>query len=588
MGFKEAILVSGHPWTASLVYFIPALVVLGLYLLYRQLLPKPIPGIAYNAASAASIFGDGADMARTVGETGEFGPWCAAQIEKSGEAICQVFVQPLGKPWVLLADFHEAYDILSRRTAPSRDADFDKSRFITENMNCLGDFHAAFRATTRGDHFRNNRALIQDLMTPTFLNGSMGPMVHEKGMQFVRLMEAKMRLAGGRPFDIRADIDRVALDVVLYFAFMEEFDESSLGPQVDLMSRLTPSDVPGGNIDAPVTFPEAPEGPLLNALRVAPSVVEHLMNSLFPRLNLWWWRKHSWYQKTFSDKYRVIRGQFKKALKNYHGGEVRSAAEHMLMREEREAERQGRAAELGSDILVDELFGVLVAGHHTTGGALGWLVKCLTSYPDLQAHIRKTMFAALPEALAEGRPPTFEELRRARLPYLDAFIEETLRLNAVPITRETTRDTTILSRHVPKGSMVILISDGPGFLSPSFAVSPEERSPAARASKMNGYWDETQDLRNFNLERWLVRTGEKDDDVEFNGAAGPQLVFGQGVRGCWGKRLAQIEMRTTMALLMWHFELLEIPEALTGNEATEGVARKPRKAFVRLRKVVHT
>lgn len=138
------------------------------------------------------------------------------------------------------------------------------------------------------------------------------------------------------------------------------------------------------------------------------------------------------------------------------------------------------------------LFGELIAGNHTTGGALGWLVKCLTSYRHMQAKLRESLYAALPQAITEGRPPTFEELRRTRLPYLDAFIEETLRLNLVPATRETIRDTTILGRPVPKGCQIFLISNGPGFLAPSFAVSASERSPAAQSScveSMVGLWN---------------------------------------------------------------------------------------------------
>ncbi|KAI0977564.1 hypothetical protein F4678DRAFT_455715 [Xylaria arbuscula] len=90
-----------------------ALLVIGPYALYRHFLPKPLPGIPYNAA--ASIVGDSLDMARTVAATGEFGPWCAAQIVKAGAPVCQVFVQPLAKPWVLVADYRESYDILARR-----------------------------------------------------------------------------------------------------------------------------------------------------------------------------------------------------------------------------------------------------------------------------------------------------------------------------------------------------------------------------------------------------------------------------------------------------------------------------------------
>ncbi|KAI1199823.1 hypothetical protein F5X97DRAFT_295498 [Nemania serpens] len=48
------------------------------YLLYRRLLPKPIPGIPYNLEAAKQLFGDASDMFREVRVTGEFGVWCAA------------------------------------------------------------------------------------------------------------------------------------------------------------------------------------------------------------------------------------------------------------------------------------------------------------------------------------------------------------------------------------------------------------------------------------------------------------------------------------------------------------------------------
>lgn len=63
------------------------------------------------------------------------------------------------------------------------------------------------------------------------------------------------------------------------------------------------------------------------------------------------------------------------------------------------------------------------------------------------------------------------------------------------------------------------------------------------------------------------------------------LAFGLGVRGCWGKKLSQIKFRTVIALLILRLQFLEIPDALANNDATEGIARKPNRVFVRLRKV---
>ncbi len=85
------------------------------YSLYRWLLPKPIPGIAYNPNATKSLLGDAPGMIKEVKLTGEFRVWCAKQVKLMNSPICQVFIRPFSKPWVLLADFRESKDILMRR-----------------------------------------------------------------------------------------------------------------------------------------------------------------------------------------------------------------------------------------------------------------------------------------------------------------------------------------------------------------------------------------------------------------------------------------------------------------------------------------
>ena len=224
----------------------------------------------------------------------------------------------------------------------------------------------------------------------------------------------------------------------------------------------------------------------------------------------------------------------------------------------------------------------MIAGHHTTGGALGWLAKYLTGHPEVQSKLRAALYSALPQAAEEHRLPTFDEIRRAKSPYLHAVIEEMLRLTAVTVTREALCDTEVLGQRIPKGSILFLVSNGPGFQSPSIPVDDTKRSPTSKPAK-GQKWDESKDLRIYDPERWLVRNG--NDQVEYDGTAGPQLGFGEGTRGCWGRRLAYIEMTTILTLLVWNFELLEIPESLGGYAGFDGIARRPQRCFVRLKKL---
>ena len=321
-------------------------VAVGIYALYQWLLPKPLPGIAYNPEATKSLFGDGPGMVRDISVTGEFGIWCTNQVEKMRSPICQVFVHPFSKPWILLADFRESQDILTRRK------DFDKSTFITDGMGCLGDFHARFKTNSI---WKASRRWIQDLMTPSFLNTFVGPIMHSKGLELVKLFETKMNLANGRPFSVKADFDYASLDVMIGFAFGENITDTAIGPQVKSTAQLDPSKIQDGHLDEPVTFSEAPINDFLVAVHEAPEVVEKTVVAWTPRLSLWWWKKMSWYKKIFSQKDRIVREQIEKAVENYRMGEVKSGLEHMLVREETAAEKDGREPNFENHFLVDEV-----------------------------------------------------------------------------------------------------------------------------------------------------------------------------------------------------------------------------------------
>ncbi|KAG9234592.1 cytochrome P450 [Amylocarpus encephaloides] len=551
-----------------------------LYCLRKWLLPKPVPGIAFNPAAIRSLLGDAPNMVKEVSVTGEFRVWCAKQVKKMNSPICQVFIKPFSQPWILLADFRESRDILMRRK------DFDKSSFLSDGMACMGAFHGIYPT---GGKFKANRQLIQDLMTTTFLNNHVGPAVYNKGLEVMKLFETKMNLAKGRPFSVKKDFEYASLDVMLYFAFGNNWTYTATGPQVELLSKMSVPDVKAGSLDQPVEYPIVPLVKFLDTVYEAPEIVEKTINAIMPKLQTWWWSKQSWYKKIFAEKERVMKEQVAISMENYRAGHVETALEHMLMREEVQAEKQGRKPDFESPVFRDELFGDIIGGHHTTSGAMMWLAKYLTDLAHIQTRLRSVLYETLSTAREENRAFTFEEIRRAKLPYFDAVIEEMLRINAVTVTREALCDTTILGCPIKKGTQVFFVSNGPGFLSPSIPIDYSKRSENSRAAKLNATWDETQDLTIFDPERWLVRKndsgGLSENDVEFDGAAGPQLVFGLGPRACWGRRLAQMEMRTIIGMLVWNFELLETPPAISSHAGLEGIARVPQQCYVRLRKI---
>jgi hypothetical protein len=83
--------------------------------LYNAALPKPIPGIPYNKSATKRLSGDLPDFFKYQKHTGEQRRWFGLQNQKFNSPICQVFVRPFGKPSVIVSDFREAQDILSKR-----------------------------------------------------------------------------------------------------------------------------------------------------------------------------------------------------------------------------------------------------------------------------------------------------------------------------------------------------------------------------------------------------------------------------------------------------------------------------------------
>ena len=186
--------------------------------------------------------------------------------------------------------------------------------------------------------------------------------------------------------------------------------------------------------------------------------------------------------------------------------------------------------------------------------------------------------------MREHRSPDAREIAAARVPYLDAVTEEVLRVavTAPGTSRRTLVDAQVLGATVPRGIDVFVWSSGPDFLRPAVRppVPEDRRSASCRAAKGRvGAWRE-EDMGRFVPERWLV-TGE-DGEVVFNANAGPMLAFGLGPRGCYGRRLAYLQLRMLIVLLVWNFEISDPREELASFQAVDKFVHTPMYCYVRL------
>jgi len=146
--------------------------------------------------------------------------------------------------------------------------------------------------------------------------------------------------------------------------------------------------------------------------------------------------------------------------------------------------------------------------------------------------------------------------------------------------RRTLTDTTILGHHIPKGTDVMMMQNGPDFLDPPLPVSEEQRSETCRLYKSRvGSWDPA-DARSFKPERWIKIDSEGNET--FDAMAGPHLAFGLGPRACFGKRYAYLQMRIIVIMLIWNFELKRLPEELNSYGAVEKLTKQPLRCYVKL------
>jgi cytochrome P450 len=218
-----------------------------------------------------------------------------------------------------------------------------------------------------------------------------------------------------------------------------------------------------------------------------------------------------------------------------------------------------------------------------------WGLKFLSAHQSVQKSLRQELYTSFKHALTQTRAPTAEEIAKARIPYLDACNEEIIRCsgNAPAAIRTAEVDTQILGYSIPKGTDVFFMANGPSMLMKGFDIDENVRSASSQAAKgRTGEWH-IDDIEKFKPERWLKEIVAEDGKTEtiFDPHAGPLMGFGLGPRGCWGRKLAYVELKLFWVLLLWHFELLDVPERYSGFEAMDRLTHQPQKCYVRLKMI---
>ncbi|TQN64805.1 Cytochrome P450 monooxygenase TRI13 [Colletotrichum shisoi] len=372
-----------------------------------------------------------------------------------------------------------------------RRKEFDRSDF---SIALLGgespNFHINLKS---GQEWKSHQRLLQDLMTPRFLSGVAVPNIYQSATKLIDLLKQKARVADGRPFSAEKDIYFAALDAVL---------DSGFGTPVDFLVAR-----PHESIEATLAIGD---------------LVQDVADSGFVKL--------AWWSKGFQPHERKLR--------NMRAEFLREQASHAVEKLQRESDEENESCvKCAVDLVVQrERSFAKKEGCEPVYWSL--------AMKDEDAHA---------EALVEKRAPTHDEITKAKIPYLDAVIEEILRLghNVPVVDRQCTQDTVILGHHIPEGTHVFSPNFGPSFTSPPTEIDEALRGETSQlAAKERGIrsWP-VNDMEVFRPERWLMQDEQTSNEV-YNATAGPTIPFGLGPRSCFGRKLAYLELRLLISLII--------------------------------------
>jgi hypothetical protein len=340
----------GLSTTVSLI--ISGCIITCLYLSYHWALPRPIPGIPYNEEATKTLLGDMVPMIKHIGKTQELISWMTSQNTKLQSPIVQVFVRPFGRPWIIIADFREAQDILLRRTK-----EFDRSNFLGDAfLGLVPEHHISMKTN---DTFKQHRRWLQDLMTPGFLNQTAAPRIYDAFIDLLRLWEQKSNLAQGHPLEASNDVYRAALDTAWAVVFGANHENSTIRAQLQLLSRVKELNL-ASDVNKEAIIPAGPNPPTIQAVITLVDSLETSLKSPVPVLAHWFLRKTPSMRKAQAIKDNFINEEVEKAANRFLGkiendGEVRCAMDDIIRREVLIAKKEGRAPVFHSRAMYDEV-----------------------------------------------------------------------------------------------------------------------------------------------------------------------------------------------------------------------------------------
>src|SRR6185503_18318537 len=313
----------------------------------------------------------------------------------------------------------------------------------------------------------------------------------------------------------------------------------SIDLQADLM-RYTVDVTAGLAFDADVNTIESGEDRIQRHLdKIFPALFRRLM-APFP-----YWR---WLRMPFDRKLDKSLVELRQAVNEFitrararmDAEPARRAAPTNLL-EAMLAARDTEGSGVDDGDVAGNVLTMLLAGEDTTANTLAWMIYLLGHNPRAFERARSEVRSAMGGA---PLPDQYEQL--ARLPFIDACINETMRLRPVApiIILEAGRDSVVAGLRIPQGQLVMCLMR-PGALDEKHFPDPQSFDPA----------------------RWL-EAGSRSA----SSAKRVAMPFGAGPRLCPGRYLAMLEMKMVMAMLLASFDIESVGAGPHGGEPREHLA----------------
>lgn len=507
-----------------------------LYYLYTLVLPRPLGYIPYEPQNARRPFGDMPSIVRLGRQTGSLSPGMFDIARRLHTPLAQVLTPGFTDPFLVLNDPREIEDILLRRNR-----EFDRSPTTTRLFAPLVPHSTLAQLTTPS--LRAQKRLWADAMNADFLRRAVAPNIHAAALDLVELWTLRASLPPDEPISVSRDFNHAALDAIWV---------AVLGSHPGITRRAiaalspAPSTPPSEESLRRLRSAEVIEA----AMEAAHCLVHASMNSILSRLTILRFRLSPTFRRFSAtldaEIKRLMTESVARLATEKTGTDTDTCAMDLVLR--RALRQSPPPPDPARDpAMLQELLLLLMAGHDSTANTLSWFVKLMASHQPIQARLRSAVRRLPPASVSAAG------ILDAHIPYLDAVMEETARVSgtAAVISRQATVETTVLGYRVPKGTNVLLNTH---MVEEPVGVEEGVRSATSRGAQgrriRGGLEGEAgRGMGEFRPERWLV-VGEGGEEV-FDGNALPGLIFGGGLRGCFGEFCGGRQLVRVVMLTLW-------------------------------------